>query len=158
MPLLIYRHHLLSHRFYELEGEMWRINFASETITDNYKTDIDMKAKDLNFNEFTKQVANPHNIHEWQFLGNKPAIVDFYAPWCTPCRSFSPILDDVANDYDGKVDIYKINVDKEPELANAFNIRSIPTLLFIPQEENPIISRGAMTKSELIEAIHTHFF
>ena len=115
-----------------------------------------MKARHLNFDEFATRVANPHNLSNWQFLGDKPAIVDFYASWCGPCKMLAPVLDDVARDYDGKVDVYKIDVDKEPALANAFKVRSIPTLLFIPREKLPVISRGGMSKSELIDAINSH--
>ena len=115
-----------------------------------------MKARHLNFDEFAKNVANPHSLSDWQFLGDKPAIVDFYASWCAPCRMLAPVLDDVARDYDGKVDVYKIDVDKEPALANAFKVRSIPTLLFIPREKLPVISCGGMSKSELIDAINSH--
>ena len=130
--------------------------FASEMINDNNKTDIDMKARHLNFDEFATRVANPNNLNDWQFLGDKPAIVDFYASWCGPCKMLAPVLDDVARDYDGKVDVYKIDVDKEPALANAFKVRSIPTLLFIPRDKLPVISRGAMSKSELIDTINSH--
>ena len=115
-----------------------------------------MKAKHLNFDEFATRVANPHNLSNWQFLGERPTIVDFYASWCGPCKMLAPVLDDVARDYDGKVDVYKIDVDKEPALANAFKVRSIPTLLFIPREKLPVISRGAMSKSELVDAINSH--
>ena len=115
-----------------------------------------MKAKHLNFDEFATQVANPHNLKDWHFLGDRPAIVDFYASWCGPCKMLAPVLDDVARDYDGKVDVYKIDVDKEPALASAFKVRSIPTLLFIPRKKLPVISRGAMTKNDLVDAINTH--
>ena len=130
--------------------------FASEMINDNNKTDIDMKARHLNFDEVATRVANPNNLNDWQFLGDKPAIVDFYASWCGPCKMLAPVLDDVARDYDGKVDVYKIDVDKEPALANAFKVRSIPTLLFITRDKLPVISRGAMSKSELIDTINSH--
>ena len=115
-----------------------------------------MKARNINFDEFATRVANPNNLNDWQFLGDKPAIVDFYASWCGPCKMLAPVLDDVARDYDGKVDVYKIDVDKEPALANAFKVRSIPTLLFIPRDKLPVISRGAMSKSELIGTINSH--
>lgn len=87
------------------------------------------------------------------FAGDKPAIVDFYATWCGPCRQVAPILEELAKEYDGKIVIYKIDTDKEQGLAAAFGIRSIPTILFIPQQGKPQVAQGALPKEELKKAI-----
>ena len=94
--------------------------------------------------------ANPK---EWKFEGSRPAIVDFYATWCGPCKALHPVLEELSKEYSGKVDIYQIDVDKEKELAAAFGIRSIPTLLMIPMKEEPRISQGALPKDQLKKAI-----
>ena len=108
----------------------------------------------LNFEGFKRRVANPDTMmQEWNFLGSRPAVIDFYASWCGPCKALSPIIDEVAKQYEGRVDIYKVNVDEEPELADAFNIRSIPTLCFIPMNGKPRMTVGAVTKAELVKAI-----
>ena len=87
------------------------------------------------------------------FAGDKPAIVDFYATWCGPCRQVAPILEELAKEYDGKIVIYKIDTDKEQGLAAAFGIRSVPTILFIPQQGKPQVAQGALPKEELKKAI-----
>ena len=100
--------------------------------------------------EFLKKVMNyEKNPSEWIFLGNKPALIDFYATWCGPCQRLSPILEEIATEYTDKVDIYKIDVDQEEELANKFGIRSVPTLIFVPLKEKPQMVPGVMSKSEL---------
>lgn len=104
--------------------------------------------------EFLKRVSNfEANSGKWEFLGDKPAVVDFFAKWCGPCKALSPILEEVSEEYAGKVDIYKVDVDEEEELAMAFNIRTIPTLLFIPMNGNPKILVGGLPKNKLKEAI-----
>ena len=90
---------------------------------------------------------------EWKFLGDKPAVIDFYAAWCGPCKALSPILEEISEEYAGKVDIYKVNVDEEQELSRMFEIRSIPTLFFIPLNGNPHRTMGAMSKEQLRKAI-----
>ena len=108
----------------------------------------------LNLEGFKRRVANPETMmQDWKFLGSRPAVIDFYAAWCGPCKMLSPILDEVAKQYEGRVDIYKVNVDEEPELADAFNIRSIPTLYFIPMNGKPRMTVGGMSKAELVRAI-----
>lgn len=100
--------------------------------------------------DFLKKVYDfEKNPDEWKYLGSQPAIVDFYADWCGPCRQLSPVLDELAKEYSGKLTIYKVNVDNERELATFFGIRSIPTLLFIPMKGKPQRSLGALSKTEL---------
>ena len=80
--------------------------------------------------------------NDWKYLGNKPAIVDFYADWCGPCKIASPILDEVGDEYDGKILIYKINTDQERELAQVFGITGIPAFLYIPASGKPVMMSG----------------
>lgn len=105
--------------------------------------------------EFLSKVANYEaNPTEWKYLGDKPCIIDFYATWCGPCKTIAPILEDLAKEYDGQIYIYKIDTDKEQDLAAAFGIRSIPTILFCPMGENPQMAQGAMPKEAFKNAIN----
>lgn len=120
------------------------------------KTKIDNKMGTIHLtkDEFLKKVANYEtNPNEWKYLGDKPCLVDFYADWCGPCKAVAPILEELAKEYDGKIYIYKIDTEKEQELAGAFGIRSIPSLLFVPMTGKPQMSMGAMPKNQLKEAI-----
>ena len=110
-----------------------------------------MATKHLNKAEFENKVAKLNG--KWQFLGDKPVVVDFYAAWCRPCQMLSPIIDEVAQEYAGRVDIYKVNVDDEQELAAYFNVRSIPTLAYIPLDDKPTLVPGGMGKAQLRENI-----
>lgn len=104
--------------------------------------------------EFLTKVANYEaNPTEWKYLGDKPCIIDFYAAWCGPCKTIAPILEELAKEYDGQIYIYKIDTEKEQELAGAFGIRSIPTILFCPVGENPQMAQGAMPKDAFKQAI-----
>ena len=104
--------------------------------------------------EFLQKVDNYEaNPNEWKYLGDKPCLIDFYADWCGPCKAVAPILEELAKEYDGKIVIYKIDTDKEQELASAFGIRSIPSLLFVPMSGKPQMSMGAMPKDQLKKAI-----
>ncbi|MBQ6613493.1 MAG: thioredoxin [Alistipes sp.] len=105
----------------------------------------------LNKAEFETRVAKLSG--DWTFLGDKPALVDFYASWCRPCQMLSPIVDEMAEEYAGRVDIYKVNVDDEQELAAHFNIRSIPTLVYIPLNDLPMLVPGGMGKAQFKENI-----
>ena len=118
------------------------------------KEDNKMEVVALNKADFLKKVYNYEaNPNDWKFEGSRPAIVDFYATWCGPCKVMHPILEELAKEYAGKVYIYKIDVDKEEELAGAFGIRSIPTLLWIPQSGKPTVTQGALPKPELKKMI-----
>lgn len=103
----------------------------------------------------TKVMDYEKNPTEWKYLGDKPCIIDFYADWCGPCKMIAPILEELAAEYGDKIYIYKVNTEKEQELAAAFGIRSIPSLLFVPMNEAPQMSQGALPKTSLKEAIET---
>ncbi len=96
---------------------------------------------------FIKDVFDYEKNKEWKYLGNKPAIIDFYADWCAPCRVTMPIMKELASEYAGKIVIYKVNVDHNKELASLFNASSIPLFVFIPMEGEPQILRGAADKA-----------
>jgi thioredoxin len=112
-----------------------------------------MGAIHLTKEDFLRKVADINAGGDWKFLGDKPAVIDFYAPWCGPCKMLSPVIDEVANEYEGRVDIYKISVDDEQELAAHFGVRSVPTLFFIPMDGTPQMSLGAMPKGQLKNTI-----
>lgn len=108
----------------------------------------------LTSEQFKKMVFDYQNSKEWKYLGNKPAIIDFYADWCAPCRIMSPRLDEVARQYAGKLIVYKVNTDKEQQLAANLGIQSLPTLLFIPMKGKPQGSIGALPKESLIKVVN----
>ena len=111
----------------------------------------------INGEEFTKLVADLSQP-EWKYLGDKPAVIDFYADWCGPCKAIAPTLEEIAKEYNGELYIYKINVDDDGDIADAFNISAIPTLLFIPMEGRYAVKRGAMSKEELVNVIKENCF
>lgn len=114
-----------------------------------------MKATHLTKADFLNKVANYETSpNEWNFLGERPAIIDFYATWCGPCKMLAPVLDEIAAEYEGRVDVYKINVEEEEELAALFGIRSVPSILFIPMSGKPQMAQGALPKATLHEAIN----
>jgi thioredoxin 1 len=103
----------------------------------------------LNKQTFGEKVFNYEKNNEWKYEGTLPALVDFWAPWCGPCRMVGPVVDELSDEYEGKVKFYKVNTDEEHELSAAFGIRSIPSLLFIPVEGDPKMAMGALPKKEL---------
>lgn len=118
------------------------------------KKENKMKTINLSKSEFLTKVMNyEQNPQEWKYLGDKPCIIDFYADWCGPCKMVAPLLEELAKEYDGEIYVYKIDTEKEQELAQAFGIRSIPSLLFVPMNEQPQMVMGALPKSELKKAI-----
>lgn len=113
-----------------------------------------MKTKVLTKEEFKEKLMDYEaNPNEWKYKGDKPAIIDFYATWCGPCKQVVPIVEEIANDYEGKIDVYKVDVDQQQELAALFGVQSIPTILFIPSDGAPQKSVGAMGKGQFEEAI-----
>jgi len=113
--------------------------------------------ENLTKESFIEKVYDFENEKVAKFKGSKPAIIDFWAPWCGPCKMIGPILEDLSKEYEGKIDIYKINVDDEHEISASFGIRSIPTLLFIPVEGEPKMATGAMPKQALAKIIKDFF-
>ncbi|MGQ1786820.1 MULTISPECIES: thioredoxin [unclassified Saccharicrinis] len=101
---------------------------------------------------FKEKVFDFEASKEWKFAGNKPCIIDFYADWCGPCKAIAPVLEELSKDYDGKIDIYKVDTEAERELSGMFGIQSIPSLLFIPSEGQPQMAQGALPKETLQKA------
>ena len=94
---------------------------------------------------------------DFNFKGDKPVIIDFYADWCGPCKMVAPIVEQLSEEYAGKIDVYKLDTEDQPELAAAFNIQSIPSLLFIPTEGQPQMAMGALPKDKFVEIIGDTF-
>ena len=109
----------------------------------------------LTLDEFRQKIANiDRNTKEWKYLGDKPALIDFYADWCGPCKVVAPILEELAGEYADEIYIYKIDTEAEQQLAGEFGIRSIPSLLFVPMEGQPQMAQGALPKDALKDAIN----
>jgi thioredoxin 1 len=102
---------------------------------------------------FLEKVFNFEKSQEWKFEGKVPCIIDFYADWCQPCKMVAPILEELSNEYEGKINIYKVNTEVEQELAGAFGIRSIPSMLFCPSDAEPQMAVGALPKQQLEQII-----
>jgi len=108
--------------------------------------------------EFLTKIFDYENKQDWDYQGDVPALIDFYADWCQPCKMVAPILEELSVEYDGKLKIYKIDTEAEQELAGIFGIRSIPSLLFIPKDGKPQMAQGALPKPQLKEAIESVLF
>jgi len=102
---------------------------------------------------FKQKVFNYEVNQDWKFEGTLPCIIDFYADWCGPCKMVSPILEELSKEYDGKINIYKVNTEEERDLAAAFGIQSIPSILFVPVNDKPQMAMGALPKATFVEAI-----
>ena len=112
-----------------------------------------MATEKMTLEDFKEKVFNYEESQEWKYAGKLPAIIDFYADWCGPCRSIAPALEELSEEYAGKIHIYKVDTDKEIELAGIFGIQSIPSILFIPMEGQPMMQRGAIPKNTFKEVI-----
>jgi thioredoxin len=102
---------------------------------------------------FKEKVFDFEKSQEWKFEGKLPCVIDFYADWCGPCKMVAPILEELSTEYDGKINIYKVDTEAEQELSQVFGIRSIPSMLFCPAEGQPQMAQGALPKHALIQAI-----
>ena len=108
----------------------------------------------LTSEQFKKDIFDYTTETEWKYKGEVPAIIDFYADWCGPCKMVAPVLEELSNEYDGKLNIYKVDTEVEQELSAVFRIRSIPSILFIPKDNQPMMQAGAMPKHMLEEIIN----
>lgn len=118
------------------------------------KKEKSMKVMELNAEEFRRQVYDyEKNSDAWKYEGQLPAVIDFYATWCGPCKMMAPVMETLAGEYEGKVRFYKIDVDKEKRLAALFGVRSIPTFLFIPMNGQPQHAMGAMDIGQMRKII-----
>jgi len=105
----------------------------------------------LTIETFKQKVFNYETEKEWKFAGDKPCLIDFYAEWCSPCKMVAPILEELQKEYEGKIDIYKVNTEEQQELAGIFGIRSIPSILFVPKEGQPQMAQGALPKESFVK-------
>jgi len=110
----------------------------------------------LTAEKFKSDIFDYTTEKEWNYKGELPAIIDFYADWCGPCKMVAPVLEDLSNDYDGKITIYKVDTEVEQELSGVFGIRSIPSILFIPKEGQPMMQPGALPKNAFEQVIEEH--
>ena len=108
----------------------------------------------LTTEKFKQDIFDYTTEKEWKYKGNIPAIIDFYANWCGPCKMVAPVLEELSNEYEGKLNIYKVDTEIEEELSAVFRIRSIPSILFIPKERQPMMQSGALPKHMLHDIIN----
>ena len=128
---------------------------ANISVAQNGRDNGEAKTIKLDKKTFLKKVADYEKSPTvWKYLGDKPAVVDFYADWCGPCRRLAPLLDELAAEYEGRVYIYKVNVDDQKEIARAFGITSLPTIVFIPMQGPPSAGTGFLPKETLRSAIN----
>ncbi len=129
---------------------------ADNTAQAETKTEEAVEGKTIHMNKemFIQKVMDfEANKEEWSYIGDKPAIIDFYADWCKPCKMIAPIMDELAEEYKGQIYVYKVDTQVERELASLFGIRSIPAVLFIPMKGKPEMSQGALPKETFKQAI-----
>ncbi len=111
-----------------------------------------MMIENLTAQSFKEKIFDYESSKEWKYIGDIPCIIDFYADWCQPCKMVAPVLEELAGDYNGKINIYKVDTEKEKELAGVFGIKSIPSLLFVPKEGLPQMAQGALPKETFEKA------
>ncbi len=108
----------------------------------------------LTKDSFKEKIFDFETEKEWKYKGERPCIIDFYADWCGPCKAVAPVLQKLSEEYTGKVDFYKVDTEDQQELAAMFGIRSIPSLLFVPMDEQPQMAAGALPREAFIDAIN----
>ena len=129
-------------------------NSDQHTAIDNEtENKVTSNMEKLSKQAFLEKVFNYEQNKEWKYEGEIPALIDFYADWCGPCKMVHPVLVELSKEYEGKIKIYQVDTEAEQELAAAFGIRSIPSLLFVPMEGQPQMAQGALPKASLKKAI-----
>lgn len=129
-------------------------NNNAETSGNDEKTETSGEPVHLTKETFKQKVMNyEENQKQWIFEGNKPCVIDFYADWCQPCKKIAPIMVDLAKEYEGEINVYKVDTEKQKELASVFGIKSIPTILFCPADGKPQMTRGALPKKTFVNII-----
>lgn len=106
---------------------------------------------------FKEKIFDYEQSHEWTYKGSLPAVIDFYADWCQPCKMVAPIFEELSNEYHGKIEFFKVNTEDQQELSSIFGIQSIPSLLFIPKEGVPTMAAGALPKATFVNAFKDVF-
>ncbi len=128
-------------------------NQAKTEVSNNNNTG-NATPEHLTYDDFLKKVWNfEANPQEWIYEGDVPCVIDFYATWCGPCKRVAPIMEDLAKEYDGKLKVYKIDVDQEKQLASVFRVRSIPSVLFVPKKGKPQMQTGAMPRDAYFKVV-----
>lgn len=140
-------------------GDLSTSTESTENAAENKSSITLEKQNESNMEKLTKEaflekVFNYEQNKDWKYEGELPCLIDFYADWCGPCKMVHPILEELSKEYDGKIKIYQIDTEAEQELAAAFGIRSIPSLLFCPTEGQPQMAQGALPKATLKKAIN----
>ncbi len=116
-----------------------------------------MTIEHLNEETFKAKVFNYEENKDWKFEGDKPCLIDFYADWCGPCKMVAPILEELNEEYKGKLNIFKVNTEEQQQLAGMFGVQSIPSLLFVPKEGQPQMAQGALSKDSFKKAFSDIF-
>jgi thioredoxin len=111
----------------------------------------------LTAESFKEKIFDYEKNQEWAFKGSLPTLIDFYADWCQPCKMVAPVLEELSTEYEGKINIYKVNTEEQQELSAVFGIQSIPSMLFIPKEGIPTMAAGALPKASFVEAFKDIF-
>ena len=135
------------------EANQNEINIVKKETKDTENLKKKETMEHLTKETFLKKVFNYEENKDWKFEGELPCIIDFYADWCGPCKMVAPILEELSKEYEGKINIYKVDTEQERELAAAFGIRSIPSILFCPKDGQPQMAMGALPKPSLKKAI-----
>jgi len=130
-----------------------KVETVAEKSVTTKTVDIEKKTIQLTTATFKEKVFNYDVNQEWKYEGDKPCIIDFYADWCGPCKIVAPILEELAKEYEGEIIIYKVDTEKQRDLAVTFGIRSIPSLLFVPSAGQPQMSQGALPKEQFVKII-----
>lgn len=132
---------------------------SNPNTPENKKDEVSTeKVQYLTTADFIAKVYDYKTNKDWVFKGDKPVVIDFYATWCKPCQKVAPIMEELASEYEERIVFYKVDTDKEQELAATFNIQSIPSMLFIPMEGKPTMSSGAFPKEEYVKIIESVIF